>query len=161
MSPDEIRTLIETTVRAVMTGMQGANGGGTQGQGATTSSHSRRTLDPKGVTRVDTFGGKENQWREWSFQFKVAIKAMEGKVAEILTKAEIEEERYKLEDLELEFTTLDVTKIAGELFDLLCLCLKGDPLILVQGVSSMNGLKHGAGFIGDIIQSLQRGHSRP
>ena len=66
---------------------------------------------------------------------------MEGKAAEIMAKVETEEEGYKLEDLELEFASVDVTKLAGELFDLLCLCVKGDPLILVQGVTSMNGFE--------------------
>ena len=42
-------------------------------------------------------------------------------------------------DLKLEFESLAVTEVAGELDDLLCLCLKGDPLILVQGVTTMNG----------------------
>ena len=93
------------------------------------------------MSRVDTFSGKETLWREWSFQFRVAIKAMGSRVAEIMERSEQEEEVTSLEDLELEYERLDATKAAGELYDLLCLCLKGDPLIRVQGVTSMNGFE--------------------
>ena len=31
--------------------------------------------------------------------------------------------------------------VAGELYDILCLSLKGGPLILVQAVTSMNGFE--------------------
>ena len=58
-----------------------------------------------------------------------------------MARAEVSEDAHKLEDLELEFESLAVTKVAGELYDLLCLCLKGDSLILVQGVASMNGFE--------------------
>ena len=58
-----------------------------------------------------------------------------------MARAEVSEDAHKLEDLELEFESLAVTKLARELYDLLCLCLKGDPLILVQGVTSMNGFE--------------------
>ena len=53
---------------------------------------------------------------------------MHNEVAGIMAKVEVEEEGHKLEDLELEFGNLEVTKAAGELYDLLCLCLKGDHL---------------------------------
>ena len=92
------------------------------------------------MSRVETFGGKDAHWREWAFRFKVAIKAMDNSVAEILSRAEVED-TLKLEDLELEYGNLEVSKAAGELYDLLCLCLKGDPLVLVQGVTSMNGFE--------------------
>ena len=134
-SPEDLAKLIETTVRAVLSGIQGNGGSITGGSG------SKRTLDPKGVSRVDTFSGKEGQWREWAFQLRVAIKAMNSEVADIMARCETNEDGYKLEDLELEFESLAVTKMAGELYDILCLCLKGDPLILVQGVTSMNGFE--------------------
>ena len=116
-TPEELAQLIESTVRAVLAGMQGTGGAGAAQPGLV--NRSRRTIDPKGVSRVDAFSGKGTQWREWSFQFRVAIKAMEGKAADIVAKVETEEEGYKLEDLELEFVSLDVTKLAGEMFDLL------------------------------------------
>ena len=115
-SPEELAQLIEQTVRAVIAGIQGV--GTPQGQSG--GGGNRRVLEPKGVSRVDTFSGKEAQWREWAFQFRVAIKAMEGRVAEIMNKREQSEEELELSDLELEYTGLDVTKVAGELYDLLC-----------------------------------------
>ena len=125
-SAEELAQLIEQTVRAVLAGMQGA--GAPQGQ--TGGGGNRRILEPKGISRVDIFSGKEAQWREWAFQFRVAIKAMEGRVAEIMAKGEQSEKGLVLSDLELEYVGLDVTKVAGELYDLLCLRLKGDLLIL-------------------------------
>ena len=133
-SAEELAQLIEKTVKAVIEGLQGNPFSGNRGG-------NRRILEAKGVSRVDTFGGKDAHWREWAFQFKVAIKAIDNSVAEILAKVEVEEEAHKLEDLELEFGNLEVEKAAGELYDLLCLCLKGDPLALVQGVTSMNGFE--------------------
>ena len=85
--------------------------------------------------------GKESQWREWSFQLRVAVKAMEGTMAELMARVEGDENAYDLQPLELEFTNINVTKAAGELYDILCMCVKGDPLILIQGVTSMNGLE--------------------
>ena len=61
----------------------------------------RRTLEPKGVSRVETFGGKESQWREWAFTFRVAIKAMDSEVAQMMAKTEASEDARKIEDLEL------------------------------------------------------------
>ena len=130
---EEIAQLIERTVQAVLAGIQGSALGSSKGN--------RRVLDAKGVARVESSGGKEAQWKEWAFQFKVAIKAMEGTVAEIMSKVEVEEDGHKLEELELEHGNLEVTKAAGKLFDLLCLCLRGDPLVLVQGVTSMSGFE--------------------
>ena len=130
---NEIAQLIERTVKAVLSGIQGNPFSGNKGNW--------RVLDAKGVARVEPFGGKETQWKEWAFQFRVAIKAMEGTVAEIMSKVEVDEDGHKLEDLELEHSNLEVTKAAGELYDLLCLCLRGDPLALVQGVTSMNGFE--------------------
>ena len=134
-SAEELAKLIETTVRAVLSGIQG-NGGSIGG-----GSGNKRILDPKGMNRVDAFSGKESQWREWAFQLRVAIKAMNSEVADIMSRCETDEDAHKLEDVELEFEDLAVTKAAGELYDILCLCLKGDPLILVQGVTSMNGFE--------------------
>ena len=127
---DEIAQLIERTVKAVLAGIQGNPFSGNKGN--------KRVLDAKGVARVESFGGKEAQWKEWAFQFRVAIKAMEGTVAEIMAKVELDENGHKLDDLELEHSQLEVAKAAGELYDLLCLCLRGDPLVLVQGVTSMS-----------------------
>ena len=134
-SAEELAKLIESTVRAILSGIQGTGGsiGGNPGN--------RRILDPRGVSRVDAFTGKESQWREWAFQLRVAIKAMASEAAEIMGRCEVSEGARKLEDLELEFENLAVTKVAGELYDLLCLCLKGDALILAQGVTSMNGFE--------------------
>ena len=62
---DEIAQLIEGTVQAVLSGIQGTSFTGSRGN--------TRVLDAKGVSRVESFGGKEAQWKEWAFQFRVAI----------------------------------------------------------------------------------------
>ena len=56
---EELAQIIENTVRAVLAG---TNGGPTHST-ANAGSH-RRVLEPKGVSRVDTFFGKETQWKE-------------------------------------------------------------------------------------------------
>ena len=82
-SAEELAKLIDSTVRAVLSGIQGTGGsvGGNPGN--------RRILDPKGVSRVDAFTGKESQWREWSFQLRVAIKAMSIEAAEIMGQSRV------------------------------------------------------------------------
>ena len=130
-SAEELRQLIQETVRAVVAGMQGSGQQATGGNGGTT----KRTLEPKGVSRVDSFGGKEGQWREWSFQLRVAVKAMDTMSGEVMGRVEQDDTAHDLTALELEFPNSNVTRVAGELFDILCLSLKGDPLILVQGVT--------------------------
>ena len=67
-SAEELAKLIESTVRAVLSGIQG-NGGSVTGNAG-----KKRILDPKGMSRVDTFSGKESQWREWAFQLRVGHK---------------------------------------------------------------------------------------
>ena len=120
-SAEELAALIENTVRAVLAGLQGQ----CSTAGTAHSPGNKRILDAKGRSRVETFNGKEGQWREWAFQFRVAIKAMDSWVAEIMTKEEGKETNSTIEDLELEYGNLDVSKVAGELYDLLCLRVRG------------------------------------
>ena len=113
MTPEELQAFLEAAVKAAFAGFQGnpvsaGNGGG-----------GRRQLGAKGVTRVETFTGKENMWREWAFQFRVATKAMNDDVANIMTRTEGDDTAHDLTALELEFDKLDVAEAAGELYDLL------------------------------------------
>ena len=141
-SAEELAQLVQETVRAVIAGMQGA---GLQGanQPAANGSYGqyRRILEPKGVSRVESFSGKDSQWREWACQLRVSVKAMEGVAAEIMSRVEQDDSARDLTALELEFASKDITKLAGELYDILCLCVKGEPLVLVQGVTSLNGFE--------------------
>ena len=104
-SAEEIALLIERTVQAVLSGLQSTALAGNRG--------GRRILDAKGMSRVETFGGNEAQWREWAFQSRVAIKAMHNDVAGIMAKVEVEEDGHKLEDLELEFCILRSLRLQG------------------------------------------------
>ena len=61
-SPEELAQLIEQTVRAVLAGMQGAPPAPANGM---PGGHNRRTMEAKGVSRVDAFAGKDSQWKEW------------------------------------------------------------------------------------------------
>ena len=106
---EELRQLIQETVRVVIAGMQGSGQQATGGDGSPT----KRTLEPKGVSRVDGFCGKEGQWREWSFQLRVAVKAMGTVAGEIMGKVEQSDTARDLNALELEFPNKDVTRIAG------------------------------------------------
>ena len=94
MTAEEIAQLVESAVSravsAVLTGLQASS----TTVGGTPKSSTRRTLESKGVSRVDTFTGKDGSWREWSFQFRVAIKAMEASTAEILSKTEPDEKAH-------------------------------------------------------------------
>ena len=93
MTPEEIAALVEAAVsKAVGTVLIGL-----QSTGAAFGSTNRidkRVLEPKGVSRVDAYVGKEGTWREWSFQFRVAIKSMQTKVAEVLTKVESDDKAH-------------------------------------------------------------------
>ena len=42
--------------------------------------HGRRMLETKWFSRVDKFEGGEEKWKEWMFDFKVAVKAQNEKV---------------------------------------------------------------------------------
>ena len=96
MTPEEISQLVEAAVgKAVDAVLKGMPGGGGKG--------SRRVLEPKGIGRVDSYSGKEGTWREWSFQFRVAVKAMNRSAEEVLTKVERNDQAHVLEDLELEY----------------------------------------------------------
>ena len=47
-----------------------------------------RTLDANGFSRLDKFDKGEEKWKEWMFDFKVAVKAQHEKVHDLMEKAE-------------------------------------------------------------------------
>ena len=44
----------------------------------------KKQLDVKGFSRVDKFAGGEAGWKEWSFDFKVAVMAQSNKVHQLM-----------------------------------------------------------------------------
>ena len=61
MSAEDLRTLIEATVRAVIAAQPQVAASSPAANGGGVNPNPRRLLDPKGVSRVDTFQGKESQ----------------------------------------------------------------------------------------------------
>ena len=78
MTPDEISQLVEAAVSGAVGAVLQATGGTL---GGASKNKNKRVLEPKGVSRLDAYTGKDGTWREWSFQFRVAIKAMEASTA--------------------------------------------------------------------------------
>ena len=102
-------------------------------------------LDERQFRRLRPFEGKEGEWKEWCFQFKVAVRAANSSIGKILEEAEkktlevdIQELESGLAELELE---VDFEKGAEELFDTLCMLVQGEPSLIVQRVEGMNGFE--------------------
>ena len=49
----------------------------------------RRALEHKGFLRLDKFAGGEERWKEWSFDFKIAVKAQNLDIEKAMRKVEL------------------------------------------------------------------------
>ena len=82
-------------------------------------------------------GGSGGQYDDWAFAFKRVIRAIDPRVYEMLVKTE---KIDNMDEIEREFSELDVGKYSAEIYDLICQCVTGEPLQIVRSVDDMEGL---------------------
>lgn len=100
----------------------------------------RRTLNERQFRRVKTFHGKDSALSEFAFVFKRGVRASSLHCLQILEWSEQQEDLTE-EELELQYSSTDdyLEDVAGQLYDILCMCLEGEPNTIAQAVASMNG----------------------
>ena len=104
---------------------------------------SRRSLDERYFRRLLPFEGVNQSWKDWSFQFKAAVKVASKDVAEIIDWIERQQGDVCVDEVILHThgDEDNMKKLASELYDVLCMLLKGEPLLLLQGIVGMDGFK--------------------
>jgi hypothetical protein len=89
--------------------------------------------------KSENFGGGQNEWIDWAFNFKRMIRIMDVECYELMEKVERVAGDFN-EDALNEFTESgDVSGISGELYDLLCTTVKGDALLVLKSVEEFKG----------------------
>jgi hypothetical protein len=124
ITQEDLNVIVQTAVQAALAGMRAGGGGGGE---------DRRRVHEKAFKRVDNFSGVN--WKEWSFQFKVALKSTSPDAHRLVERAERETGQVAITDIELEdgFTDVDVGRISTELFDVLAMLVKGEAFAVVRG----------------------------
>ena len=111
---EDLNVIVQTAVPAALAGMRAGGGGGGE---------DRRRLHEQSFKKVDNFSCAN--WKEWSFQFKVALKSTSPDAHRLVERAERETGQVAITDIELEesFNDVDVGRISTEL---LAMLVKGE-----------------------------------
>jgi hypothetical protein len=101
---------------------------------------SRKVLDAR-YLKLQEFNGEASKWSDWAFSFKRTIRSMSPEAYKVIEAVEkvigvLEEDKLAPEDIEV-----DVDKISGELYDILCQACTGDAMSLVRAVEDCQGFK--------------------
>jgi hypothetical protein len=102
-----------------------------------------KRMDERHFRRMKTFDGtKETDWKEWGFQFRVAVRASSRDVSKVMDWIESQTEEVDRESIVDEFQDGDyVDRMSSDLYDVLCMLLGGEPLMTIQGIKDMNGFR--------------------
>jgi hypothetical protein len=111
---------------AMMTKSVGGGGGGDSGG----------KLIAKYV-HINTFGGKVEDWEDWSFTFKRTVRSMSQRAFDCIELAE-----SSIDDVTSDDLTDDLDKKrSGELYDILCQNCAGEAMSLIKSVTDMEGFR--------------------
>jgi hypothetical protein len=135
MTEEGLTLLINTAVQAALAGVTAGRSPGGQGGGG------QGRIHEKSFKRVRDFEGPN--WMEFAFQFKIALKGSSVEAWKLLESVERKTTKIDLDDLEMEeeWVGVSVAKVASELFEVMAMLLKGEPLNVLRGVGDLNGLE--------------------
>ena len=126
---EQITAIIEAVMRS-------ARGGGNLGGGGRRT----KTLDERHFRRMAVFQGDDRSWRDWSFQFRAALRGADRDLLEVLKWVEMAPNDTKADDVETQFLDdYEVERWGAELYDVLCALVGGEALTIVRAESGMNG----------------------
>ena len=105
----------------------------------------RRSLDEKIFKRLDSYGGDEKAWKDWSKKFKVIVGTKNKLFMRAMDKVETMAEgstttQVGLEDDFVNFEQRTMEKVSSELYDVLFIMTSGEAMALVQSVPDLDGL---------------------
>ena len=84
---------------------------------------SKQRLNPRWM-KLNDFNGNQSEWSDWAFGFKRAIRGADLEVFEIMEKVERANADFEEDELNQFTENGGVSKISGELYDLLCTVVK-------------------------------------
>ena len=108
-----------------------------QAQGQVREHGGRRRLEGKKFARVSKFDGKENEFADYAFQMKLAMKAADKEAFELMEKCAGIKTEIQMEDLQIENSEYE--QLAVEMYDIIGLSVTGEALTIVRSVPDMNG----------------------
>ncbi len=103
-----------------------------------TSERSGRRLDLK-FMRVHDFEGQPERWPDWVFGFKRAVRAASKEAYDILDEVERSTVDVDEVDLEVKHVDVNVEKLSGELYDILCQVCTGEAMSVIRAVDDCKG----------------------
>ena len=130
---EQVNDIVNIAVRAAMGVAQGGQGG--------PGRREYQSITEKSFKRLDKFDGTNS--KEWSFQFKVALRASSRDAYGMLNRTEKQSNAVNLDVLgeDDELVGIAVERTAAELYDALTMLLKGEPFTVARGVADMNGVE--------------------
>ena len=129
LSPGDLEKLIATAVEAAIKGMRNGNG------------KSKRAIKEVAFRRVNELDGRDQEWRDFSFGFKVALKRTSPEAHKVVEWIEKQTKETGAMEADLEFEEIAVNALSGELYDIICMLAKGEAAMLVRGVDDLDGFK--------------------
>ena len=130
---EQVNDIVNLAVRAAMGVAQGGQGG--------PGRREYQSITEKSFKRLDKFDGTNS--KEWSLQFKVALRASSRDAYGMLNRTEKQSNAVNLDVLgeDDELVGIAVERTAAELYDALTMLLKGEPFTVARGVADMNGVE--------------------
>ena len=122
VSMQEVTTMIEAAVKGALAH-------------AFKKDHSAGHLDERHFRRMDKFSGDPIKWREWAFQFKTSVGAVNNKTRDLLEEIQKSTKDPDWEEIFEETTEDDKKKMSAELYNLIVTLVAGEALTVVRGVA--------------------------
>ena len=122
-------TLSEEQFNILMGRLAGGVGGG-----------QKLRLNPRWM-KLNDFSGSQSDWNDWAFGFKRAIRGADLEVFDIMERVERANIEFDEDELNQFTENGDVSKISGELYDLLCTVVKDEAMAVVRSVDEFRGFK--------------------
>jgi hypothetical protein len=129
-----LHALVEQVGR-LTTAMAAGGGVGTpvpEERPRTTTGH-KRHIYAKDI-RCSEFSGKQEDWSEWSFSFKRAVRAQSIPAFDLL-------EAYEKSAMPLWVQDPERDELAAELYDILAMLCKGEAILMIKAEEEFNGVK--------------------
>jgi hypothetical protein len=137
MTAEDLATVVRVAVESALAATRSVPGSG--GGGA-----DRNRLDERFFRRVEKYDGSgKTNWREFAFQFKVAVGMANPKARAYLEEIQkagkdVDFEKVFHEAVEVE-DQVQVEKVGGELYAMLSALVSGEALTIVRGVLTGDG----------------------
>ena len=98
-------------------------------------------MSEKTFRRLEKFDG--SGWKEWSCQFKTALRAGSIDAYRLVCEVERYTSAVNVDELELKEDIVDISvaRRSAELYDAMTTLLKGEPFTVARGVADLNGLE--------------------